>query len=87
MAGISPSAADIQYAAGHTALKLKLAYEDAVSINDFLLATSDADLVTLGISQADVTVLKSAFADLAYQKGASFDSSQPVKRLVGLGIS
>lgn len=86
MAGLSPSAADVQYAAGQCALKLKQSYEDAVSINAYLLATSDADLVALGIPQTDVTTLKSAFADLAFQKVASFDSSQPVKRLVGLGI-
>lgn len=86
MAGIAPTAADIQYAAGQTALRLKQAYEDAVSINTYLLATPDADLVALGIPQSDVTILKSAYADLAYQKAQSFDSSTPVKRLVGLGI-
>ena len=86
MAGASPSAADIQYAAGQIALNLKKYYADAVSLNDFLLRTPDAALVALGILQADVTILKSALADLAYQKASAFDSSVPVKQLWGLGI-
>lgn len=86
MAGISPTAADIQYAAGQTALEIKQGYEDAMSINAYLLVTSDADLVALGITQADVTLLKAAYADLAYQKATAFDSSTSVKSLVGLGI-
>ena len=86
MAGIAPTAVDIQYAAGQTALKLKQAYEDAVAINSFLLAQSDAALNALGIAEADVTLLKAAFADLAYQKSTAFDSSQNVKQLWGLGV-
>ena len=86
MAGLSPTADDIQFACGRTALNLKRFYEDAVSINAYLLSKTDAELIALGISQADVTVLKSAYADLAFQKANAFDSSAFVKKLVGLGL-
>ena len=86
MAGLNPTAADVQYAAGQISQNLKKYYQDAVSLNDFLLRTPDADLVTLGISREDVTILKNAFADLAYQKATAFDSSTAVKQLWGLGI-
>ena len=86
MAGLSPTSADVQYAAGQIAQNLKKYYTDAVSLNEFLLRTSDADLITLGISQEDITILKTAFADLAYQKIAAFDSSTAVRQLWGLGI-
>lgn len=86
MAGLNPTAIDIQYACGHVALNLKKFYQDAVSLNDYLVATPDATLIALGISQADVTLLKSAYADLAFQKTSAFDSSTFVKQLVGLGL-
>jgi len=86
MAGTSPTAADIQYAAGQVALNLKKAFADAVSLNEFFLRSADADLVALGLTQTDVTLLKTAFADLAYMKASAFDSSTFVKQLWGLGI-
>jgi hypothetical protein len=86
MAGAAPTAADIHYAAGQISLKLKMFYDDAVSMNNYLLGTSDATLIALGMTQGDVTLIKSAFADLAYQKATAFDSSTFVKQLWGLGI-
>jgi hypothetical protein len=86
MAGANPSAADIQFAAGKITLALKLNYDDAVAFNGFLLRHTDAELVALGIPEADVAILKSAFADLAYQRDTAFNSSNPVKLLWGLGI-
>lgn len=86
MPGVKPSANDIQYAAGQTALGLKKYYDNAVALNDYFLRTTDEELIAIGISQEDVTILKSALADLAYQKAQAFDSSQPVKRLWGMGI-
>lgn len=70
---------------GDVTLILKRQYERAVAINEFMLRTSDADLITMGFSQGEVTIIKSAFADLAYQKIQSFDSSSFVKQLYGLG--
>lgn len=70
---------------GDVALILKRQYERAVAINEFMIRTSEADLITLGFSQGEVTTIKLAFADLAYQKIQSFDSSQHVKQLYGLG--
>ncbi len=86
MAGKQVLVSDIQDSAGRIALSLKLAFQEAVDVNAFLIAHTDAELVALGLSQEDVTLLKSAFADLAYMKGAAFDSSPFVKRIWGLGI-
>lgn len=71
--------------AGSIALRLKKGYDDAVNFNDFLLRTPDADLISLGFIQGEVDILKSAFADLAYQKSQAFDSSTFVKQLYGTG--
>lgn len=86
MAGIPVTKTQLDDKVGQTALTLKKAYDDAVDINTYLVATPDADLIALGFTQADVTLIKSAYADLAYQKTTAFDSSTFVKKLWGLGI-
>lgn len=86
MAGIEPTAADINYACGQSCLTLTLEFQKAANINAYLQGKTDQELIALGLDQAAVTLLKSAFADLAYMKQTAFDSSQNVKKLVGLGI-
>lgn len=86
MAGLAPTAADLQYAAGQNALTLTLEFQKAVAINAYLAGKTDQQLIDLGLSPEDATILKAAYADLAYMKGAAFDSSANVKALVGLGI-
>lgn len=86
MIGESITQGQLNQAAGTVTLELKRNYDRAVAINEFLLRTSDADLIALGFTQAEVTTIKSAFADLAYQKTQAFDSSTFVKQLYGLGI-
>lgn len=61
-------------------------YIKAVSIKEFFDRTSDATLVALGFVQSEVNIMKSAYADLAFQKTSAFDSSQNVKLLYGTGI-
>lgn len=85
MIGIQVTKDQLNTQMGEVALNLKRNYERAVSINDFLLRTVDADLINLGFSQGEVNTMKSAFADLSFQKASAFDSSQPVKLIYGLG--
>lgn len=86
MAGKQVLATDLQDTCGRIALTLKTAFQEAVDVNAFLVAHTTEELVALGIPTEDVAVLKSAFADLAYMKGAAFDSSAFVKQLWGLGV-
>ena len=86
MAGKVVLLTDLQDACGRIALMLKTGFQDAVDVNAFLLAHTDSELIALGMTQADVTLIKSAFADLAYMKAAAFDASPFVKQLWGLGI-
>lgn len=85
MAGQQVTAAEIHAACGRVALNLKVMFQQAVDINEYLIARTDQELIDLGMTQADVTLIKSALADLAYMKGAAFDSSPFVKQLWGLG--
>lgn len=85
MIGLQVTKEQLNSQIGDVTLILKRNYERAVSINDFLLRTSDSDLIALGFTQGEVDTMKTAFADLAYQKVTAFDSSQPVKLLYGLG--
>ena len=85
MAGQIVTSADIHAAAGRVCLNLKVMFAQAVDINEFLIARTDQELINLGMTQADVTLIKSAFADLAYMKAQAFDSSPFVKQLWGLG--
>lgn len=86
MIGKQESKNSLNNQAGEIAIVLKRVYDDAVAFNEFLLRTSDADLTAMGFTQPEIDTLKSAFADLAYQKYQAFDSSQHVKKLYGTGI-
>lgn len=86
MIGLPVSKTQLNDKVGQLALTLKKAFDDAVSINNFLLQTPDATLVSLGFEQTDVTILKTALADLAYMKVTAFDASPSVKQLWGLGV-
>ncbi len=86
MVGIQVSKTQINATAGEIAAKLKAQFDDAVALNEFFLRTANADLLELGFTQAEIDVLKSALADLAYMKGTSFDASAFVKQLYGMGV-
>lgn len=86
MAGLLFEKKDIEYAAGTIAFNLRKEYERAVVLNQRIQALTDAEWTALGISNADRDVYKAAYADLAYQKAQSFDSSANVKQLWGLGV-
>lgn len=86
MLGIQVTKDQINAAAGNIALELKRKYDDAVSFNAFLLRTQNSDLISLGFTQPEVDIIKSAYADLAYGKINSFDSSTFIKQLYGTGI-
>lgn len=86
MPGIPVSHTQLNDQIGQIALRLKQAFDDAVNINNYLVATPDDDLLALGFTQDEINIIKSAYADLAFSKVNSFDSSNFVKKLYGLGI-
>lgn len=85
MAGQIVTKEDIHEAAGRVTLNLKVMFQQAVDVNAYLLAHTDQQLIDLGMTQPDITLIKTAFADLAYMKSSAFDSSVFVKQLWGLG--
>ena len=85
MVGLQITKEQLNQQIGDVTLILKRNYDKCVSINEFLLRTSDFDLVALGFSSNEVSIIKSAFADLAFQKVNAFDSSTFVKQLYGIG--
>lgn len=85
MLGIQVDRLALDSRAGDIALTLKRAYDQAVALNEFLVRTPDTDLEALGFTAPEIATLKSAFADLAFGKENSFDSSAHVKLLYGMG--
>lgn len=64
MAGLSQTQADINARAGAVALSVRQALEAAVAWKAFLDTKTTANLTTLGFTQSEVDVLKSAATDL-----------------------
>lgn len=71
---------------GDNTIILHREYVKAVSIHEFFDRTPDSDLINLGFLQSEINTMKSAYADLAFQKTSAFDSSASVKLLYGTGI-
>lgn len=62
--GMSVSKQEIDARAGDLSRGFQKAFGDVATLKSFLDATPDADLMALGYTQGEVTVLKSAIADL-----------------------
>ena len=86
MPGLTFTRDDLNYAAGTIAFNLRKEYERAVILNQQIQALTNAEWTTLGFSDTDRDILKTAYADLAFQKASAFDSSSAVKKLYGLGV-
>jgi hypothetical protein len=72
--GLPVTKDEIDSRAGDTARSFQKAFEDTITMQSYLTQTADADLVTLGYTEAEVSTLKSAFSDLA-QLGQIFAGS------------
>ena len=86
MVGASVNKDQLDSAMGSNTLQLKRQFDDAVAINDYLVRTPNEDLLAMGYIQSEIDTMKSAYADLAYGKTNSFDSSPHVKKLYGMGL-
>lgn len=64
MAGYIVTADNVNNRAGSVAALVRDALEEAAAFKAWLDTKPDADLVTLGMLQADVTTVKSAMGDL-----------------------
>ena len=92
--GLSISKSEIDSRSGDTARTFQKLFGDVATLQSYLLQTTDPDLVALGYTEAEVTVLKSAFADLSQLAGIwSGNDSLPtpkdfrafVRQLWGIG--
>ena len=62
--GLPVTQGEIDSRAGEIARTFQRAFEDVFTMQTYLEATPNPDLVALGYSEQDVAVLKTAFADL-----------------------
>ena len=67
--GLGITKAEIDKRAGDITSSFQRAFNDTATLKLYLDATADADLVALGYTAQEVTLIKSAWADLA-QLGA-----------------
>lgn len=86
MLGIQVTMNDINTQAGNIASWINEYYNQAVEMKQYFDRIGKPGLIALGFNDVEADTLISAFADLAYQKENSFDSSEFVKRLYGMGF-
>lgn len=93
MAGIPITKDIINSRVGYLTKTLRDTFTEIARVTQFLDDTSDADLVTMGFSQGEVTLIKAAFTDLnKLGRIASAQDTQPAandfywnaKRLTGI---
>lgn len=63
--GLPVTKTEVDQRSGDTARAFQRVFEDAATMQLYLEGTPDSDLVALGYTASEVTVLKSAFNDLA----------------------
>ena len=63
--GLSVTKTEIDTRAGDIARAFQKSFEDVVTMQTYLEATPNPDLVALGYTDQEVAVLKTAFADLS----------------------
>jgi hypothetical protein len=84
--GVQVTMSDLNYQAGQIAVNLNDYYNRAVEVKQYIDLVGVAGLVELGFTTDEANTLKTAFEDLSYQKDVSFDSSQAVRQLYGMGL-
>lgn len=92
--GLTVTKSEIDTRAGDIARNFQRQFEDVATMQGYLLATSEADLIALGYTADDVASLKTAFTDLA-QLAKIWTGAEPlpaakdfrvfVSRLWGIG--
>lgn len=94
-AGIQVDKSSVNNAIGSVSRNLHQAFLQADVLKAYFDATVDADLVSMGFTSGDVSVMKSAFADLAqlatlYRGGATLGAAKDfrtfAKQLHGIGL-
>lgn len=86
MIGIQVTKLDLNTRAGEIASNLNHYYNQAVEVKQFIDLIGSAGLIEAGFTPEEAQTMIVAFNDLSYQKEVSFDSSQAVRQLYGLGI-
>ena len=92
--GLPVTKAEVDGRAGDIARGFQKHFEDVATMQGYLTATPEADLIALGYTADDVATLKTAFSDLA-QLGRIWAGAEPlaaakdfrvfVSRLWGVG--
>jgi hypothetical protein len=62
--GLPVTKSEIDSRAGDIARRFQQSFEDVLTMQMYLVATVNADLIALGYTDQEVAVLKTAFADL-----------------------
>jgi hypothetical protein len=62
--GLSVTKQEVDTRAGDTARTFQRAFEDVATMQTYLEATAEPDLVALGYTAQEVAILKTAFSDL-----------------------
>jgi hypothetical protein len=92
--GLPVTKDELDARAGDIARQFQRSFSDVVTLQEYLVATPDADLIALGYTDAEVASLKTAFTDLmqlanlwigAEALPAAKDFRVFVRRLWGVG--
>ena len=85
-AGKPFNAADLKFAAGNIAAHLRDLFQQAEQLRGQLATMADADLVILGLTQAEVDAIKGLYVGDLPAIRTSFNSAGWLPKLLGLGV-
>lgn len=84
--GIQYTLADLKYAAGTIAVRLRNDFAAAENLRVYLVGQPDADLVALGLTQPMVDIIKGSYVGELPSLRTSFNALTWTKQLFGLGV-
>lgn len=84
--GIQYTLADLKYVVGSIALRLKNDFKAAGDLGVYLSAQPDADLISLGYTAGEVTIIKSVYNTELPPLKTTFDGLVQIKKVWGIGV-
>lgn len=77
---------DIKYAAGNIASRLRDHFQQAEQFRTQMISFADADLIALGLTQAEVDAIKGLYNGDLPPIRTSFNNASWLTRLLGIGV-
>lgn len=84
--GLPYTVLELKYTAGTIAKDLRSALQRAATLRAYMLAQPDADLITFGLTQAEIDAIKGAYISEINGLKTTFDAFSWTPRLWGVTV-